>query len=118
MRQPGPKYRRADLQRGLRVLRTHQGRQVDWPVVRACAEVDGREVEGVVLGGTTFVSWSAEPTTELRERVVDVHLAVGGKVDGVIGSVLTRGQPWTNEPSRGRSLSIFEPGEHNATFHH
>lgn len=70
---------------GLTVLRSHDGPLLDWPVVHAFAEMDGRRTDGVVLGGTTFVSWSSDPTQEAPEQLpFALSLEVGARLEGVI----------------------------------
>jgi hypothetical protein len=74
---------------GLTVVRAADGRILDWPVVRAFAEVDGHHIEGVVLGGTTFVSWSwsSDAATRSRQQApLHVSLDVAGRMDGLIHS--------------------------------
>jgi hypothetical protein len=80
---------RSDLAMGLTVLRSDAGPLVDWPVVHAVAELDDDVVEGVILGGSTFVSWSSDPA---RGRSLVQHgwqhsLSVGEPLDGTVVSV-------------------------------
>jgi hypothetical protein len=72
---------------GLTVLRSDDGPLLDWPVVHAIGEIDGDRTEGVVLGGTIFVSWSSAPTKQPPEQLpLNVSFEVGGRLKGVIRS--------------------------------
>ncbi|MDP9451966.1 MAG: HNH endonuclease [Actinomycetota bacterium] len=79
---------RSPLALGLTVLRSHDGPVVEWPVVYALANVDGTPTHGVLLGGTTFVSWSSEPRDEVAHAAqLSVPLVVGARLEGVVSSV-------------------------------
>ncbi len=66
----------------------HDGPVVEWPVVYALANVDGTPTHGVLLGGTTFVSWSSEPRDEVAHGAqLSVPLVVGARLEGVVSSV-------------------------------
>lgn len=75
----------SSLALGLTVLRSNDGPQLDWPVVQARAEIDGEHTDGVVLGGTTFVSWSSDPAQKPPSQLpLTVSLEVGQRLDGFI----------------------------------
>lgn len=81
---------RSDLALGLTVLRSSGGPELDWPVVHAVADIEDQEdpCHGVVLGGTTFVSWSSEPDDAPYDVApVLLTLTVGDRVGGVIAAV-------------------------------
>lgn len=80
---------RSRLAMGLTVLRSHDGPIVEWPVVYAVADIDHAPTHGVVLGGTTFVSWSSEPREEVEDAApMNVRLIVGARLEGVVASVM------------------------------
>ena len=85
---------RSDLALGLTVLRSDTGRRLEWPVVVCLAEVDDEEtIEGVMLGGTTFVSWHSQVPSRratraaAESRPVSVSLTVGQPLEGVVRAV-------------------------------
>lgn len=78
---------RSRLALGLTVVRSHDGPVVEWPVVYALANVDDTPTPGVLLGGTTFVSWSSEPRDGLDDVApLSVRLMVGARLEGVVSS--------------------------------
>jgi hypothetical protein len=79
---------RSRLALGLTVLRSHDRPVVEWPVVYALADVDGTPTHGVLLGGTTFVSWSSERRDEVNDATqLSMPLIVGARIGGVVSSV-------------------------------
>jgi hypothetical protein len=88
------KVRRSDLALGLTLLRADDGSRLDFPVVYSLATDDEETIHGVVLGGTTFVSWHSyvpsdrtahRPTPPRRQ--FNVSLSVGDPLEGVVRAV-------------------------------
>jgi hypothetical protein len=79
---------RSDLALGLTVLRgNYSGHsQLVW----AKATIDDEAIDGVILGGSTFVSWSSVPYTGSLERApLHVSLAVSARVEGRVSAPLS-----------------------------
>jgi len=75
----------SELALGLAVFRSNERFTALSPLVHAIAESDDDQWEGVVLAGTTFVSWSSEPE-EAGEGIerLDLSLEVGDRIEGVV----------------------------------
>lgn len=80
---------RSDLALGLMVLRSDRGPQLDWPAVHCVAEDGENEaVHGVLLAGTTFVSWQSDLEDKSEpQQSVRVSLTVSEPIDGVVQAV-------------------------------
>jgi hypothetical protein len=80
---------RSDIALGLTVLRSDGGPQLDWPVVHCLAETEENEsIHGVMLAGTTFVSWHSDlPAEREVQQSVNASLTVGRPIDGVVRTV-------------------------------
>lgn len=60
------------------------------PLAVAVAQVDDAQIEGVLLAGSVFVSWTSDPNRVVPSatpRRLQVAMDVGGKIDGVVRSV-------------------------------
>jgi HNH endonuclease len=80
---------RSDLALGLTVLRFNEGPRLGWPAIHCIAEMEDKSLEGVLLAGTTFVSWSSDqpPADRKVQQPLHVSLTVGDPVDGIIRAV-------------------------------
>lgn len=78
---------------GLEILRIDPDRNIPPPdpVIHAVAHLDATERPGVLLGGTVFVTWDFQPSTQPpttdRTSRFAATLTIGGKVPGTITGV-------------------------------
>jgi hypothetical protein len=76
---------------GLTVLRSYMASRASAPpVMHAAASLGDGEIEGVVLGGSIFVSWSSDlaASNEGAEApAFRVRLEIAGKIGGEVTSV-------------------------------
>jgi len=79
---------RSDLALRLTVLRAAQGPVLNWPVVHCVAKTENGDVQGVMLAGTTFVSWESDPRPRSQEaQPIRTTITVDGPLDGVVRTV-------------------------------
>jgi len=83
---------RSELGLGLLVARTDGGPRIDWPVMLAVADCEGDAVHGVLLAGTTFVSWESTIPAEgsrplLEQRIIETSMSVSAPLTGTVTDV-------------------------------
>jgi hypothetical protein len=85
---------------GLEIFRTYEPK-TDEPAIRAVLHDPAGPVEGVLLVGRIFVSWSSTIPADVpgREARLRRHLLLGSPMNGTVTSVQTA----TGEAQSGRS---------------